>query len=116
MGRLALSGHVTFEGKPLDLGTIDFRPLQGSKGVASGAAIRDGQYQIEAQRGLPPGKYEVRIFSSRDDTSPLPEGVEPGGMRPAIERLPPSVNIETKLEVTVSADAKNEFNFDIPAN
>jgi hypothetical protein len=115
LGRLPVSGRVTFEGQPLDLGTIDFRPPPGTGGVGSGAAIRGGQYAIEAKRGLPPGKYEVRIFSSKDDTSPLPEGVEPGGMRPAIERLPPRFNVETELEITVQTGAENKFDFDIPS-
>ncbi len=116
LGRLAVSGQVNFGGVPLDKGTIDFRPAKGGRGVASGATISAGRYQIEAKRGLPPGTYEVRIFSSREDTSPLPEGVAPGGQRPAIERLPPQVNVETELEVTVAAGAANEFNFDVPAH
>ena len=116
LGRLAVSGKINFDGAPLDKGTIDFRPAKGARGVASGASVIDGRYQIEAKRGLPPGTYEVRIFSSREDTSPLPEGVAPGGQRPGIERLPPKVNVETELEVTVTAGAVNEFNFDVPAH
>lgn len=113
LGRMPISGRITFDGQPLDVGTIDFRPPQGTKGVGSGAAVRAGIYQIEEKRGLPPGKYEVRIFSSKEDTSPLPEGVAPGGMRPGVERLPPKVNLKTELVAEVTADGPNEFVFDI---
>ena len=115
LGRVPISGKVNFEGKPLDKGTIDFRPFAGEKSVSSGAAIADGVYEIANLKGLPPGRYEVRIFSSKEDMSPPPEGVRPGGMRPGIERLPPRFNVQSTQIVEVTAAGPNQFNFDIPA-
>ncbi len=114
LGRMAISGKVSFQGKPLDKGTIDFRPVAGNNSVSSGAVITDGAYEIAAAQGLPPGKYEVRIYSSREDTSPLPPGVPPGAMRPGIDRIGPDFNIHTKLTADVAAVGPNQFDFDIP--
>ncbi len=114
-GRLAVSGKVQFDGMPLEKGTIDFRPVAGSNGISSGAAILDGAYHIATARGLPPGKYEVRIFSSEEDMSPPAEGVPPGAMRPAIERIPPEFNARTTQVVEVAPAGRNQFDFDVPA-
>ncbi len=115
LGRRSLSGNVRFAGKPLDKGTIDFRPVAGNKSVASGAPIHNGAYSVSTVQGLPPGKYEVRIFSSLEDTRPRPPGPPSGGSPPAIERLPPRFNIKTEQVVEVTAAGPNRFDFDIPA-
>jgi hypothetical protein len=57
----------------------------------------------------------VRIFSSKEDTSPLPEGVPPGVARPWIERIPEKFNIKTEQIVEVTSEGSNEFNFEIPS-
>ena len=113
-GRLPVSGKVSFRGKPLEKGTIDFRPVD-KRSVGSGAQIVNSAYQIEELKGLPPGKYEVRVFSSKPDTSPLPEGVPPGVDRPWIELIPPNFNVQTEQMVEVTGDGPNEFVFEIPA-
>jgi len=110
-GRLAISGSVTLAGAPLDKGTIDFRPAAGGSGLASGAAIVGGRYGIEAARGLPPGRYEVRIFSSVDAAAS--PGAAGAGKPPAVERIPAAFNVATTLAVEVSAE-RTTFDFDVP--
>ena len=111
---MAVSGHVKFQGKPLEKGTIDFRPVPGSRSVPSGAKILGGDYKIATLQGLPPGKYEVRINSSKD--VPPPKGAPPGGGNPpAEEQIPPQYNTETTQVVEVTAAGPNRFDFDIPA-
>jgi hypothetical protein len=115
LGRRSVSGQVRFAGKPLEKGTIDFRPIAGNRSVASGARITSGGYTIVTRQGLPPGKYEVRIFSSLDDTRPRPAGPPGGGSPPAIEQIPPRFNVKTEQVVEVTAAGPNRFDFDIPA-
>jgi len=116
LGRMPIRGEVKVAGKPLEKGTIDFRPSAGNDGVGSGCPIEQGSFKIEELKGLPPGKYEVRIFSSQPDTSPLPEGVPPGVNRPWIEQIPPEYNVQTKQSIEVTREGPNEFVFEIPAN
>ena len=67
LDRQAISGMVTFDGKPLPHGSISFEPSQ-SGGVTSGATVTNGQYDIVAHKGLPSGRYLVRINASMSDS------------------------------------------------
>ena len=122
LGRLAISGKVTFDGEPLDGGMIKFRPQQRD-GVSSGTGITNGIYDIAAHQGLPPGTYTVRIFSTIEpEDAPLPdESQADDGMTPtgglgrarAKERIPPKYNSATDLAIEVTEEGPNEFNFDL---
>ncbi|MEZ6072601.1 MAG: hypothetical protein R3C10_20660 [Pirellulales bacterium] len=113
-GRLAVSGTVTLDGKPLDTGTIEFSP-QDPTGVGTGAAIEAGAYTIDVQHGLPPGTYDVRVFSP--DATATPAG-PPGPLGPpAVEdRIPPRYNAETELSITVTADGDTVFDFPLKSS
>jgi len=77
LGRRAFSGRVTLAGKPLDQGTISFEPQQ-QPGFAGGAVILDGRYEVPAEKGLPPGKYLVRIYSTEGGGVTQPAAGPPG--------------------------------------
>ena len=112
LGRRAISGSITLDGQPLSHGNIEFAP-RNPAGVGSGVMITDGQYAITEQHGLPPGDYDVRIFSPNTD-SPAPEG-PPGPLGPPAveERIPARYNAETELSVTVAADGPTVFDFSL---
>lgn len=110
-GRLAVSGNVTFEGQPLDHGTIQFTPIEGEAGVGTGAMIQNGAYSLEAHQGLPPGKYRVRIFSGEQAGGAVEE--MPGMSEEAPkERIPAEYNMESNLEADVSA-GNTSFDFNL---
>ena len=110
-GRQALSGTVTFQGKPLDGASIKFLAAE-KNGLSAGALIRDGKYQIPRDQGLVPGTYRVLI--SALEPTPTPTGA-PGSdpAPPAKELLPPEYNVATTLTVEVKADQDNKFDFTI---
>ena len=114
LGRRAISGSVTLDGAPLDQGSIQFSPQQQQGGVGSGAVISNGGYTIAADKGLPPGKYLVRIFSAEQPDVPVPKG-PPGSVPipPATERIPPEYNANSDKIVEVTAAGSNQFDFDI---
>jgi hypothetical protein len=58
--RYPLAGEVTFEGQPIDVGSIAFIPV-ADKGRASGGVITDGKYDVPEERGVGAGKYRVEI-------------------------------------------------------
>jgi hypothetical protein len=112
LGRLAIAGAVTFQGKPLDQGTIEFTP-EGGKGVSGGAMIKEGNFNLPRSQGLPPGTYLVRISSSESSASPAP--AFPGEHKEeAKERIPADYNTHSKQTIKVEAGGRNEFNFTIP--
>jgi hypothetical protein len=57
----ALNGQVTYEGKPVEKGRIEFLPADG-KGAAAGADIVNGRYAIS---GLVPGSKTVQITAAK---------------------------------------------------
>ena len=111
-GRQAVSGTVTFNGKPLDQGRIHFAPLE--KGVSeAGATIQDGKYSIPGDRGLVPGNYKVSIFSY-DQTGPKVASEEIPGDRAAKqfkERIPDKYNKQSILKAEVTGSGSNVFDF-----
>jgi hypothetical protein len=103
LARQAISGHVTIDGAALDQGMIEFSPESG-RGIASGAPVKDGAYSIPTAKGLPPGKYVVRINSTVLDPSKK-DGIT------GIERLAPTYNVQSKIVVEVVAGGTTTFDF-----
>lgn len=64
--RYNVSGEVTFQGKPVPKGFINFRPDDSKQntGPGSGAAIVDGKYELEDGKGVVGGAYIVEITGS----------------------------------------------------
>ncbi len=102
------------DGAALTGGNIEFVP-QAPQGVSSGAAIVEGRYSIEAAKGLPPGDYLVRIFSSTKSEVPRTpeEAALPADHRPGWELVDARFNTATTLSVEVRPDANNVFDFDV---
>ena len=55
----AVQGNVTLDGKPLDQAAIQFVSLAGDR-PKTGAAIRQGKYELSAIDGLLPGEIPHR--------------------------------------------------------
>lgn len=115
LGRQQVGGSVTLDGKPVAQGSIGFEPQQPG-GVGSGAMIRDGAYAIAESKGLPPGKYRVRI-SAADLGGEQQAGAlsaPPGSAPPRARKnlIPPKYNSQSELTVEV-VDGNNRFDFDL---
>ncbi|QDU00545.1 hypothetical protein V6x_02200 [Gimesia chilikensis] len=67
-------GRVFVEGAPLEHGVITLRPLQGTPGPKVVAAVRDGEFQIPAEQGPWPGKFEVLISATPSDVQAVMSG------------------------------------------
>src|SRR4051812_4647490 len=61
LGRRPIHGKISFEGKPVDYGSIQFQPEDPQRGISSGTMIAEGSYQLQLAAGLPPGSYQVMI-------------------------------------------------------
>lgn len=106
----AVSGVVEWQGKPVKLGTINFRSEDGQF-VGTGTII-DGAYKIPKISGLVPGKYLVAI-SYPDQKTPAPkEGESPGESRAVREMLPLKYANGSTLKAEIKTDL-NEVSFDL---
>jgi hypothetical protein len=116
--RLPISGQVTLNGTPLDKGAIRFSSVGGEKHYATGGLIKDGEYKIPQEKGVPPGTYHVEINSPDTKAPPVVVRAAPGeplGPPSAPDRIPTEYNTESKKTVDVTSDKKNEFDFNIAA-
>jgi hypothetical protein len=61
--RIPLQGEVSYDGKPIDNGTITFIPDSGGdeKRPKAGTRIAGGKYAFEPNFGPLPGRYQVQI-------------------------------------------------------
>lgn len=69
--RYAVSGTVSYKGKPVDQGTITFEPVDTAGRVAAGT-ISAGSYSLTTMSpddGALPGKYRVTIMSKDFDAA-----------------------------------------------
>jgi hypothetical protein len=114
--RLPVGGKVSLDGQPLDQGSIRFASSGGGKVVSSGAVIKDGEFQIPREKGLPPGTYHLEVSSPNTKVPPVAYRAAPGepaSPPTAPERIPAEYNVDSKKTVEVAADKDNNFEFDI---
>lgn len=104
--RQRVTGVVTVDGAPLELGAINFMPAEGLAASSSGATVRDGKFEIPASNGLSPGRYKVDVLAYRETGRTREEPQI--GEYPELEELKFE---ETSLEAVVEEDGPNHFEF-----
>ena len=114
--RLPLAGTVSWQGRPIQNGSIVFVPTAGHRGPKIGAKIVDGGYEIEAHRGATPGAYRVEVRSEAGEYPHSPTDAQPRARKVAPRLLliiPPEYNAQSRVTVAVSAE-RTTFNFELP--
>lgn len=110
-GRVPVHGSVSYDGTPVENGTISFLSTGGGANATNaGAEIRDGKYAIDAERGPKPGKYKVEIYWNRKTGKMVPTPGDPGvKMAETKQVLPPKYNRQTTLtaDITVGSDSRD---------
>lgn len=104
--RMGVSGTVTVDGQPLQTGTINFRPAEGTSGNSAGAGIIDGKYEVLSDKGIKPGTYKVTIQGFRQTG----RKVRDAQMGMVDETIPIGFKEAGQLEVTVdSGNTTHDF-------
>jgi hypothetical protein len=99
-----VTGTVTWNGKPVEVGEVIFAPLDKSIAPAAGR-IRGGAYKLLSK----PGKVRVEIQAVRKTGKRDPkEGFEITELY-----IPPRYNEQSELEAEVTADGDNRFDFNL---
>jgi hypothetical protein len=110
--RFPLSGKVTVNGQPMELGVIAFIP-QGDKARVSGGPIRGGAYSIPEEMGANAGTYSVTIHWNKMTGKKIPNPLDRTQMIDELEEgLPPKYHKNSVLTAQVSAE-KTTFDFDL---
>ena len=101
-GLAVVKGKVTYKGKPVPNGTINFLPTNGNKPSASGEIQSDGSYSLKTfvsnrpSEGAVLGEHQVVIVAMVDQASRLPEERSP---------LPPPI-VPVKYTSPATSDLK----------
>jgi hypothetical protein len=112
-GRCTTSGEVTFDGQPIQEGTISLEPADGN-GPATGGKIIAGKYELARDAAPLPGKKIVRISAVRKTGRKIPGDSlsAPGTIVDEIKRYVPDVyNTRSTLSCEVAAGSPNHFDF-----
>ena len=106
--RYPLTGEVTFEGQPVDLGSITFLP--DGPGNACGGVIKDGKYDVPEEMGATAGTYRVEIHWLKRTGRQLKDAESGEMYDERKEALPPKAqsNSDATIEVPLP---KNRLDF-----
>lgn len=114
-GRFPIQGEVTFDGQPVETGTIAFEPADG-QGPTTGGQIKNGKYALMGNAAPLPGKKKVRISAVHKTGRRIPAG-PPAAQNEMIEEIiryiPAIYNSRSTLFCDVSADRPPQINFDL---
>lgn len=113
--RFPLSGKVTFDGQPIDGGSIAFLP-QGGTGRPAGGLITNGAYSIPEGQGVPEGAYRVEILWGRPTGNKILDAEDTGEMiDETAQVIPARYNSNSELTANVAAGTTT-FDFDLKAD
>lgn len=110
--RQPLEGFITWQGKPIQFGSIVLEPAEGQPAGAM-ASIRDGVFTIPREAGPCAGRYDVWLHAYDHAGERPADGRE---MAPPKEMLPAKFLAKPPTQVTiekVSGGRTNEFKFDL---
>ncbi|WP_052299353.1 hypothetical protein [Rubinisphaera brasiliensis] len=105
--RAAVSGTVTFNGDPIQTGSIQFVPVEGVVGKPVSAPISNGEFSLSSGEGPAVGMNKVVINATRK-TGKQKKNIM-GEMEDEIEDfIPARYNAQTELQVEISSDSNTE--------
>jgi hypothetical protein len=114
--RGAVEGQVLIDGRPLDAGTINFYPAEGTVGPSTGTTITNGAYRLSQDKGPIVGKNRVEIRGNRKTGKKIPD---PMAMDPnklvdeIVEAVPADYNTNSTLVRDINPGT-NTHDFELP--
>ena len=115
-GLAVVKGKISYKGKPLPYGTVNFLPSDGNKPMASGEIQSDGSYELKTfvsnkpSNGAVVGQHKVVIVAIQDQATLLPEQRSPLSepIVPAKYTSPATSDLSANVE-----DKENKIDFDL---
>ena len=109
-------GEVSYKGVPIQEGSIEFLPIEGTGGPSVGAPVQVGAYNVPAAKGpVANGTYLVKLVAVRD-TGRYPPGPRYSkSMTIREDIIPEEYNVKSKLRVKIdSASEGTRLDFHLP--
>lgn len=99
--RVVVAGSATYDGQPIERGTIRFVPDASSNLPLTVATIANGTYRADNKGGVPVGTHRVEIHGFR--TTDGGANADPAHVREE-QYLPAKYHAESTLTIDVRAD------------
>ncbi len=109
-------GTVTFEGKPVDLGSVRFVPIKPTRGPASVGQVVAGNYRVEARGGVVLGKHRVEVTGLKKTGRQVSghNGLEEAMIDETVSVAPPEyAGSKSPLVFELRADSDGQFDIDL---
>lgn len=108
-GFITIHGTATFDGEPVQDGSISLMPIDG-QGSMGGGLIENGRFTADS----PPGKMAVQVYGHRTikKENPTQEEIALGVTEDRLQYLPPEYNQQSQLRIDVSA-SNHRFDFEL---
>ena len=103
---VAISGRVTYQGKPVREAAIFFTPDISKEGKGGQGVVKHGRYSIPSEEGPYPGELNVMIIDPRRENP----NYKPGWNDPL---LPDSYRSFDSMKVTIPNRKSYSFDFDL---
>src|SRR5438874_241891 len=89
-----VSGTVRLDGRPIEEGSIQFIPVEGTRGPSAGAPIEDGKYHIPRKKGVTVGTNRVELRAFKNAGTKIQDPTAPPGVRTEarVQAFPPEFN------------------------
>jgi len=113
--RFPLSGKVTFDGEPIDVGSISFLPPDGGDQRVSGGYILNGEYSVPEAQGANAGKHRVEIRWQKLTGKKTRDRASEELTEQRAEGLSPKYHKDSILTADVSP-TQTRFDFDLKSN
>jgi hypothetical protein len=110
--RVAVSGSVTLDGRPVNNATIIFTP-QGP-GLAAAAMIDDGKFVLSDLDGPTSGEHRIRINPNEADMEQAsPAELALTARRP---KIPKVYQADGQLQAVVTGESQQHLSFELTSN
>jgi hypothetical protein len=112
--RAEVSGTVLLDGQPIEEGSIQFIPTEGTTGPSTGGVITKGKYYIASRDGAIVGKNRVELRSFKMSDKKIQDPTAPPGTLTAmrVQAFPPEYNEQSKV-VKEIRPGSNTIDFDV---
>jgi hypothetical protein len=109
-----VSGTVRLDGQLVEEGSINFIPVDGTKGPGAGGVIKDGKYHIPRDKGVTVGKNRVELRAFKKTGRKVRDAVgAPGALiEERIPAFPPEYNDQSILVKEVQ-EGSNRIDFNV---
>lgn len=109
---MPLSGTVSIDGKPMTKGLVRFISMDPDLPKAYGSYVKDGRYEVPAEFGITPARYQVEFSSiGAEDLQRLLDSK--GALTEVQEEIPARFNRNTEVEIDLSAGNVLHADFDL---